>query len=38
MRMKGFEKINKTPETLEKFVNSMNTNKYPTQLRRALNK
>jgi hypothetical protein len=38
MRMKGFEKINKTPETLEKFVNAMNTNKYPSQLRRALNK
>ena len=38
MRMKGFEKINKTPETLEKFVNAMNTNKYPNQLRRALNK
>jgi hypothetical protein len=38
MRMKGFEKINKTPESLEKFVNAMNTNKYPSQLKRALNK
>lgn len=38
MRMKGFEKINKTPESLANFVNSMNINKYPSQLRRALNK
>jgi hypothetical protein len=38
MRMKGFEKINKTPESLANFVNSMNINKYPTQLKRALNK
>jgi len=36
MRMKGFEKINKTPEGLELFVNSMNKSKYPAQLQRAL--
>jgi len=36
MRMKGYEKINKTPEGLELFVNSMNTTKYPVQLQRAL--
>jgi hypothetical protein len=38
MRMKGFEKINKTPESLANFVNAMNINKYPNQLKRALNK
>jgi hypothetical protein len=36
MRMKGFEKINKTSESLYKFVNSMNVKKYPEQVKRAL--
>lgn len=36
MRMKGFEKVNKTSESLERFINNMNSTKYPTQIKRAL--
>lgn len=38
MRMKGFEKVNKTPDSLEKFINNVNSTKYPMQLKRALQK
>jgi hypothetical protein len=37
MRMKGFEKINKTPEKMEKFLMDMSKSKYPSQVKRALN-
>jgi len=36
MRMKGFEKVNKTPDSLEKFINNVNSSKYPAQVKRAL--
>ena len=36
MRMKGFEKVNKTSVSLEKFINSVNSTKYPAQVKRAL--
>ena len=36
MRMKGFEKVNKTSVSLEKFINSVNSTKYPMQVKRAL--
>jgi hypothetical protein len=35
-RMKGFEKVNKTSESLEKFINNVNSTKYPMQVKRAL--
>jgi len=38
MRMKGFEKVNKTPDSLEKFINNVNSTKYPMQLKRAMQK
>jgi len=36
MRMKGFEKINRTPESLANFIDNMNKSKYPAQVKRAL--
>jgi hypothetical protein len=36
MRMKGFEKINKTSEKMEQFLIELNKTKYPSQVRRAL--
>jgi hypothetical protein len=34
MRMQGYERINKTSETMEVFLNAININKYPNQVKK----